>query len=409
LLQETQVLFSEKARLKKLELKLEIKNDFPKLLMMDINRLKQIIFNLVGNAIKFTEKGYVRIMAGFEPSDEDHGQLEIAVVDTGIGIAEEQIEAIFEEFAQLSQRAGRKYEGTGLGLAIVRKLTEKMNGHIKVESHKGKGSVFTVVFPDIPFLDNNTGGHADNKALSEIVFSPAHIFVVDDVTSNLEMAEAFIESLGMTVSTAKSGDEAMEKLQKLRPDLILLDVRMPGISGYEVVQHIKKDLKTQDIPVLAYSATLPDPARNPLAKLFDGYLLKPVNKNSVIEAIKPHLKHYYKQNKAGRALKADSKTEPLLFEIPPEAIKRLPELIKHLKEILYPQWINIKDQLVLFRIEEFANKLNTVATEYNIPQLISYANRLIIYVNDFDLEEINMLLSAFPDMIKELEQINGKR
>ncbi len=402
LLQETQVLFSEKARSKKIKLELDIANNFPPSLVVDINRLKQIIFNLVSNAIKFTEKGYVRISSGFEASAETLGRLEISVTDTGIGMDEGQTELIFEEFSQLSQHAGRKYEGTGLGLAIVRKLTEKMNGHIRVQSQKGKGSVFTVVFDGVQFSDIKRSSDKQKNKSSEIVFSPAHIFVVDDITSNLEMAEAFIGALGMTVSTARSGDEALKMVHNLKPDLIMLDIQMPDMSGYEVLQQIKQDVEFKDIPVLAYSATQPNPSKNPLVRLFDGYLLKPVSKRSVIEALKPHIKHSYKESKTG---KAKGITPAAIILVSPEARERLPELIKKLKEDFYPQWVSIKDQLVLFRIEEFANNLRTVALKYDIPQLISYANRLIAYINDFDLEEINALLSDFPGLIRELEEL----
>ncbi len=409
LLHETQVLFFEKARSKQLKLELEIAKNFPPSLVVDINRLKQIIFNLVSNAIKFTDKGYVRISAGFEPSVEPHGKLEITVTDTGIGMDEGQTEMIFEEFSQLSQHAGRKYEGTGLGLAIVRRLTEKMDGHVKVQSQKGKGSVFSVVFPGVHFSEKKPGSIEQKNKQAEIVFNPAHIFVVDDITSNLEMAEAFITALGMSVSTAKNGSEAMEKVHDLKPDLILLDIQMPGMSGYEVLQQIKHDERLNHIPVLAYSATLPNPSKNPLVRLFDGYLLKPVSKRSVIEAIKPHVKHSYKASIATKTGNADYTNRDVRMHVPPGAQERLPEFIRKLKEDFYPKWINIKDQLVLFRIEEFAKNLKKEATEYNIPKLITYANRLMTYVNDLDLEEIKLLLSAFPDLIKELEQINEKR
>jgi len=409
LLQETQVLFSEKARPKKLRLEIDIDSGLPPLLVLDINRLKQIIFNLVSNAIKFTEKGSVRIKATFEPSNKSSGRLAIAVADTGIGMNKGQTDLIFEEFSQLSQQAGRKYEGTGLGLAIVRKLTEKMNGHIDVESQQGKGSVFTVIFDNITYLDKKPEGVEEENNLTEICFNPARILVVDDVTSNLDMAEAFIESLGLKTNMAKNGHEAMEKIHELMPDLVLLDIRMPEMSGYEVAQIIKNDAKTKHIPVLAYSATLPDPSRNPLAKRFDGYLLKPISKKSIIEAFKPHLKHTFKPISAAPKGKATSETEPLPLEIPAEALSTLPELIKHLKEDLFPQWLSIKDQLVLFRIEDFAKKLMAAATQYNIPRLMSYAGRLKTHVNDFDLEEIKALLSRFPGLIKELEELQVKR
>ncbi len=406
MLKETHALFSEKARHKDLRMELNIEKDFPSSLIVDINRLKQIVFNLVSNAIKFTEKGYVRLTATFEKHSMAAGCLEITVADTGIGMDEHQTEDIFEEFSQLSQHAGRKYEGTGLGLAIVRKLTEKMNGQVMVKSKKEQGSVFTIRFPDIAFVNNLQDGELDNKVSSSIIFDNAHILVVDDISSNLEMAEAFINALGMTVSTAKSGEESLEKIYMLKPDLVLLDLRMPGISGYEVVKHIKSDHQVSNIPVLAYSATLPDPKKNSLARFFDGFLLKPVSKQSVIEALKPHLKHSYQQSIEADVLINSTDSIENSVILSDEALKKLPLFLQNLQEQLFPKWISVKDQWVLFKIEDFGVKLKELAEEYDNDYVASYADMLLAHVNDLELEEIKSKLDKFPDIIKKLKTIS---
>ncbi len=289
MLEETHVLFSKKAQNKGVAMQLEIAKDLPSTLVLDINRLKQVVFNLVSNAVKFTHRGQISIRADFTIAGNKLGTLDISVSDTGIGMTKEQQGIIFEEFSQISQQASRNYEGTGLGLAIARRLTEKMNGHIYVESEVNKGSAFRITFPDVPYETEKTADRQDEMPANNISFLPATVLVIDDVASNLEMAEAFLEALDLDALTALGGIEALEKLKGTRPDLILLDTRMPGMSGYEVLQHLKNDPALKDIPVLSYTATPPDPAKNPLARHFDGHLIKPISKKSITNSLMQHL------------------------------------------------------------------------------------------------------------------------
>lgn len=156
---ETHVLFSEKAKKKDVDLILKVAPDMPAKMTVDVNRVKQILYNLVSNAVKFTHDGQIIVAVNFSFLDEANGNLKFTVSDTGIGMTREQTELIFEEFSQISAEANRKYEGTGLGLAIAKKLTEIMKGQITVDSKPGEGSLFTVLIPNIAAA----GGRPGNK------------------------------------------------------------------------------------------------------------------------------------------------------------------------------------------------------------------------------------------------------
>ncbi len=408
IMQETHMLFLEKAQKKSVGLHLDIVSSMPARMEIDAKRVKQVLFNLISNAVKFTHDGQVNITAGFSPDSETHGSLNFSVEDTGIGMSEEQVELIFEEFSQISAAANRKYEGTGLGLAIAKKLTEMMNGQISVRSKPGKGSIFSIMIPGIRYSAVETGKESKPKASKNIVFEPADILVVDDIASNRVMAKAFLEILGLLPLVASGGKEALAMLEQKKPALILLDLRMPEMSGYEVFQKIKKNKQLKDIPVLAYSATLPEHSNEALMHSFDGHLLKPITKERVAEALKPFLKYRL------MPVKEKSKDLPVLDKefdkefFSPEAMEQLPKFIFILKEEFLPHYDNIKDQFVLFKIETFLKHLRNRASNFQVIQFVSYANRMLQYIEDFELDEIKTGLKQFPQLIEKLEAFHKK-
>ncbi len=411
MLEETHVLFSKKAHNKGVKMQLEIAQDFPPTLVLDITRLKQVVFNLVSNAVKFTHSGQISMRADYRITGHRSGTLEISVSDTGIGMTREQQGVIFEEFSQISQQANRNYEGTGLGLAIARRLTEKMGGHIHVISEPSRGSTFSITFPNIIYGTEEITQGQEATPEDDIRFLPAAVLVIDDVVSNLEMAEAFLESLGLKAVTALGGIEAIEKLKNTRPDLILLDTRMPGISGYEVLQHLKNDPALKDIPVLSYTATPPDPAKNPLARQFDGHLIKPISKKSITISLMQHLAFRDIKRDGPKEFTKDA-TKKGWFgykELLLENKKGLAEFVAIAETDLLPQWRSIKDQLVLFKIEAFALHLKSVATKSDIPQLMLYANQLLDDINNLDLEEIKKNLMDFPLLLEQMRVLLKKQ
>lgn len=406
ILKEAHVLFLEKAAKKRVDLNMNIASDMPSKMVIDAKRVKQILYNLLSNAVKFTHKGKIIISASFDAESQTQGTLRFSVSDTGIGMSEEQMRLIFEEFSQIYADANRKYEGTGLGLAIAKKLTEMMHGKISVESKIGKGSLFSIAIPEIKYTITAPAKKQALTNQAEVVFEPADVLVVDDVVSNLEMAQAFLGTLGLIPVVANGGKEALEFLKHNKPAVILLDLRMPGMSGYEVFRLLKTDPRLRDVPVISYTATLPDPFKEPITHSFDGHLLKPITKEQVANALMPFLKHRL-VSRAKETIEAGPLIPPFDKEsLSPEAIRKLPEFINILKEEFIPHYNMIKDQFVLFKIETFLQELKNCALKYQVIHFVGYSNKLLQHIDHFDLDEIKNGLQQFPEILDKLERFH---
>ncbi len=212
------------------------------LISADLARLRQILLNLLGNAIKFTPAGgSVRVSAhrvGGDGKPTTAGEwVEIAVTDTGIGIAPEDQARIFEAFEQAEDYDAKRLQGTGLGLAVTKRLVELHGGTITVTSEPGKGSAFAVRLP-LPAVAKDTPP------------GPLHLLFVDDDHRLTENISEFLRGEGFVVSTALDGPTALRSAREKRPDVILLDILMPGMSGWEVITHLKEDPRTAHIPLL---------------------------------------------------------------------------------------------------------------------------------------------------------------
>ncbi len=418
-------IYRDKAAKKGLNLLVEIPEVLPDTLMVDEARVRQIMGNLVDNAIKFTQNGQVKIWGSFELKKPDAGELVFGVEDTGIGIERKLREAIFEDFLQLNPQTNRKYEGTGLGLAISKRLVEKMNGRIEVESTPGKGSAFRVILPEVlvhasegladrlgPNTQNfqkqhaqqHSWGHSQHSPEQQVTFEKARILVVDDEQSNIVMVAALLETLGLESTGAENGSKALELLEKDRPELVLLDTRMPEMDGLEVLKRIKADARLRDIPVLAYTAYRPNAIDDPAVKLFDGFLVKPISIKTVTEELAKHLKHSVSGQEGvsgteepGRQGTESDRHEDLRWE--------LPGILRDLRETFMPQWEQIKDHLVIFRIEAFAAQLKAFAEERNFPFLMAYADKLMQEAGRFDIEALKESLAAFPETLRKIESL----
>ncbi len=243
--------------------------------LIDPARLRQIIVNLIGNAIKFTFAGSVQTIARCTWSDAQNVHIEIAVIDTGIGIAEEKQALIFQPFRQADGSTLRRFGGSGLGLAIVQKLCELMSGAIKLNSAPGRGSTFRVEF--------NTAARrvacTEQQPLRATALPPAHVLIVEDNAINQMVVANMLESFGLQVKTAGNGIEALDMLEKYPFDLILMDCQMPEMDGYQCTQRIRRDERAQlaSIPIVALTANaMLEDREQCLAAGMSDYLSKPV-------------------------------------------------------------------------------------------------------------------------------------
>ncbi|RKZ87881.1 MAG: guanylate cyclase, partial [Candidatus Parabeggiatoa sp. nov. 1] len=267
----------------------------------DENRLQQILYNLIGNAIKFTDCGKIEISAKLTQNE----WLEITVADTGIGIAEDKLTKIFQSFEQADGSTAREYGGTGLGLAVTEKLVELHRGKIWVESQIGVGSQFTFTLPVAKSPAKPLQSHTPlTKELLEepidIVLPVQNqgtftILIVDDDLINIQILINYLSLQNYTIMQARSGLEACGLIEQgAKPDIVLLDVIMPRMTGYEVVQEIRKRFPINELPILMLTA------KNQISDLItslevgaNDYLTKPISKHELLARVKTHLKLHH--------------------------------------------------------------------------------------------------------------------
>lgn len=264
------------------------KNIYP-VLTGDPVRLNQILINLIGNAIKFTEKGEVKVKVKMLENDQSKVKLEFAIEDTGIGIPEDKLDSIFESFTQASSATTRKYGGTGLGLAITKQLIELQGGTISVVSKSGVGSTFS--FSLIIKKSNveivATKDVTDNNKLSH-PFSDVKILLVEDNLINQKVASYTLKKQGAVVEIANHGKEAIIMLRKKKYDIILMDIQMPEMDGFETTQYIRNSIKgsINKTPIIAMTASaLVSEKAKCLASGMNDYISKPFQAKELYEKI----------------------------------------------------------------------------------------------------------------------------
>ncbi len=290
LFEEVASIFMLKVQEKRLRFVLEDDRSIPDALLLDETRLRQILLNLIGNAIKFTDEGYIkfRVQALAIKDHNSKVDLRIEVEDTGVGIPSDQIEKIFGDFEQVEGQDTKKYGGTGLGLAISYRLAKMMGGELKVVSKEGEGSIFTLELPNIDIASLRKQEEKEEYK-RKIVFKKAKVLAVDDVEDNRELIVSDFEDTPIEVFTADNGKSAIEVFKKVHPDLVLMDIRMPEMNGFEAAKELKK---ISDVPIVALTASISYENDEEIdLRIFDGFLKKPILKEKLFEALSHFLPH----------------------------------------------------------------------------------------------------------------------
>ncbi len=289
-----------RANEKKLELKADFGNDLPDMVIGDPHRLAQVLINLIGNAIKFTSEGTITIkLKAHEEELADEGRskrnIEFNVVDTGIGIAPEKLDHIFESFTQAENDTSRKYGGTGLGLTISKQLVEMQNGNIGVSSILGKGTTFHFTIPYLIPLESDLEDHSnDSSGIDVGTLTGIKILLVEDNEFNQMVAEDTLHDhlLNITIDKAENGQVGLDILKEKDFDIVLMDIQMPIMSGYEAMRRIRGgETNRPDIPIIAMTANAtPEEIKEVFSSGADAYVPKPFDINELLKRMSELIK-----------------------------------------------------------------------------------------------------------------------
>jgi PAS domain S-box-containing protein len=402
LIQEIQQIFLHTVETKGLSLLIELEESLPNAIVFDEVRLRQILVNVVGNALKFTEQGFIKIQAKSQPTPHPNQiSLELVIEDTGIGIPLEQQQLIFQAFRQSEGQNTRKYGGTGLGLAITKRLTQMLGGKITLESEVNQGSRFTFIFPEVKVFHLPLAVKEEPTVDQDLnQFEPATILVVDDVTSNLKLMAAYFTRTQHQLLFAQDGNKAISQALKYHPDLIFLDWWMPNLSGKDTALSLKQNPKTQHIPILVVTASIYFSDENVARSICDGFLRKPVTSSELVS----QLKRFLPTKETPKILQkpASSVTKEEMGETDSQILVKLPELIDKLLQAEERIWPELQKTMKQRELHAFAQQLKAWGVEYKYSALVEYASILEHQLATFDWQHLPGTLQKFPQVRQKL-------
>jgi signal transduction histidine kinase/CheY-like chemotaxis protein len=289
-------LFTIKASEKNIEFKTQIHPTIPQYIMCDPGRLRQILTNLLGNAVKFTHSGYIKLEVKKTSSEDGTGELlQCTVEDTGIGITKAQADTVFDKFSQADASTTRKFGGTGLGLTITKELINIMGGSIRLDSEEGKGSkfIFSLPLKAAPSEITTNKQSKDLKNENQKTFPNLKVLIVEDNKVNLKLANAMLKKFECVTDSAENGIEALTKTAENNYDIIFMDCQMPEMNGYDAAREIRKREKnsepgTHRIIIAMTANAMTGDREKCVAAGMDDYISKPIKKATLLEMLTKH-------------------------------------------------------------------------------------------------------------------------
>lgn len=401
---EYESIFAFKLQENKLRFNTDILSGTPAYLYLDEARLRQVMLNLVGNAVKFTREGEImlriftqnpKVVHYNKEKSEEIIDLIIEIRDTGIGIPEEFLHSIFDSFVQV--RSKSNVGGTGLGLPITKRLINLMNGDIKVHSKVGKGSLFTITLPEIPFLrrlENLTNRYKLDP--TKISFEKATVLIVDDIEENRHFLCDALKDKGLKLMEAVDGQQAINVMHLETPDLVITDIRMPQMNGYQLLAEIKKNVLFSHIPVIAYSASVMKEEKERIYNSeFADLLIKPVQISELYHSLIKILK--YNEIEDEKQVINLKKTDPS------KDIIDLEILISELEGSLAKMHKTFANKQPIADIRAFGHALIDLGQKHQYQELKEYGEELLLAAENFNIEGILTQLSRYNNMITQLK------
>lgn len=400
ILDEMYHIFHLKTREKGVELIFKTDPLLAQYLMIDDLRIRQILLNLLSNAEKFTDKGSIKVISQAELTSHTTLKLTLSVEDTGIGIPSHMLNKIFIAFQQQDEQDNRKYGGTGLGLAISRKLAQLMDGHLSVESTQGKGSKFTLHIPSIALAQTNDNEYTSSQNPSDwpIEFKPSTILVADDMELNRLLIKTFLRNTSIQYHEAADGQEMLQKAIAIKPDLILMDIKMPVLNGFEAMKQLISNQDIAHIPVLALTG-LTDNEKAIKEAGFSAYLTKPFTMDDLLQLLSQYLPIKHAANAVNQATEEKVPDASTVEE-------SNPELYAILINDMIPVWKSFTHRQAMSEIEGFASQLQRLATYHNNEKLLNYSRQLLEKINNFDVIEIKLLLKKFTSIVEQVRKLD---
>lgn len=396
-LDEIRYIFALQASEKKIEFGVSLDPDIPQCLILDEVRLKQILFNLIGNAVKFTSKGFVRTTVKHHASSRHAESIDllITVEDSGIGIPQQYQSAIFEAFRQKEGQSTKRFGGTGLGLSITKRLVEMMGGTISVDSAENSGSRFCITIPDVPVTKEDIEADRDGAFGSEEVeFLEATVLIADDVSTNRLLIKELLRLTPISTIEAKNGEEAVLLSRDFKPDAVLMDLRMPVLNGRDAMYQIRKDDSTRSIPIIALTASGMKGEKERMIEMgFSGYLTKPLKKEELFRELSIYLPHAGGLNDVSEVGEIESE------ELEPT---RALVVLAELEETWLSRWKDVRKNLFFDEIGAFAQHIATLGDKHAVEILKAYGKELGEYVDSFDVERMKNSLNVFPEIVDSI-------
>lgn len=390
-------MFSQMASDKRIDLRADVSALVPATLLLDQARVRQVLSNLVSNAIKYTESGRIMVRARWQ--DGSAQRLAISVEDSGTGIAKADLDRIFEPFVRGREELAKRSEGAGLGLSITRRLVEAMSGDISVQSEVGRGSTFLLALPTRPILAPDSAEISIEIAVSQL--PPMTMLVVDDVPLNRELLREMFEPGGHRVLLAGDGAEALAIASAEKPELILMDIRMPGMDGVTALNQLRGDPALADTKVIAVTASNLATQEEDLREIFDAYVRKPFARDELLREIVrvtgvSPLPPVATSVERPEVAAAESTPAPLANDQRAIAAKT------QLARLGEDRWIELSASLAMRDVGVFAGEVIDLAGQAGAPALVAYGRRLRAAVELFDVLTSESMLSQYPQHLRDV-------
>tara|TARA_Y100001954_G_scaffold99441_1_gene108275 strand:+ start:4488 stop:6482 length:1995 start_codon:yes stop_codon:yes gene_type:complete len=398
--EECRGLFIERCQKKEIEFELIFEQEIPGPILLDELRLLQITLNLLGNALKFTNKGKIGIKIGFNKPN-NNGQLIdffFTVFDTGCGVPQDSIHKIFDKFFQTKESASQSLGGTGLGLSITKDLIELMKGNITVESEANKGTSFTVTFKEVETTADGNQIKQSEISPDSYKFKNSKVLIIEDIDYNLTLMKAYLENYDLHLFFAKNGKEGLEIVNQQEPDLIITDIKLPLKDGLEIIDELKSNKKTKEVPIIVTTAMAMLGEIEKIKSITNSFLSKPISKLDLVETMALHLpSEIVEVNEDGMVI------SQMDWTLKKEDIENIPNLCNILREDIAKKLEEATKTQIIQDFIEIASEMKGLGLSYKCKDLYDYSETFFLSARNFDLKSVKTYVDNFQEKVKEIE------